>query len=238
MILVPREARDGALRWEQRFRAHGSGAWRPPVASRAGAYRSSFSDAWLRHARCGEPAAAAATAAASGFSQTRVAPRFERGISPLASSVEMTRAEQRLNHAPTGASWRPGMDRRTCRPSFNLVPTGASWRPGLDRHPCRPSFNLVPTGASWRMGMDRRTCRPLISLAAETRFGAPATKWISEGGGRGRGMATTHHGVTSAAQWATSPFGSATSKKKSHPNGWRSERKWRSRRDSNPRPPA
>jgi hypothetical protein len=49
----------------------------------------------------------------------------------------MTRAEQRPNHATTGASWRPGLDRHPCRPSFNLVPTGASWRPGLVIRTCR-----------------------------------------------------------------------------------------------------
>jgi hypothetical protein len=98
--------------------ARGCGARRPLVALRPDASRDVFSGAGHRHARCGEPAAAAATAAASGFSQTRVAPRFEWGISPLASSVEMTRAEQRPNHATTGASWRPGLDRHPCPPVF------------------------------------------------------------------------------------------------------------------------
>jgi hypothetical protein len=40
--------------------ARGCGARRPPVAFRAGACRSSFSGAWLRHARFGEPPSAAA----------------------------------------------------------------------------------------------------------------------------------------------------------------------------------
>jgi hypothetical protein len=60
VILVSRGARKGACRWEGRFGAHGSGAWRPPVASRPDVSRDVFSGAWLRHARSGELRSAAA----------------------------------------------------------------------------------------------------------------------------------------------------------------------------------
>jgi hypothetical protein len=59
-ILGPRSAREGAHRRRVAFGARGCGARRPPVAFRAGACRSSFSGAWLRHARFGEPPSAAA----------------------------------------------------------------------------------------------------------------------------------------------------------------------------------
>jgi hypothetical protein len=54
VILVPRGAREGANRRCGSLGAHGSGARRPPVASRFDALRDLFSGAWLRHARYGE----------------------------------------------------------------------------------------------------------------------------------------------------------------------------------------
>jgi hypothetical protein len=60
VILVPRGAREGANRRCGSLGAHGSGAWRPPVAPRPDALRDVFSGAWLRHAPCGRPRSAAA----------------------------------------------------------------------------------------------------------------------------------------------------------------------------------
>jgi hypothetical protein len=60
VILVPRGAREGANRRCGSLGAHGSGARRPPVASRFDALRDLFSGAWLRHARYGRPRSAAA----------------------------------------------------------------------------------------------------------------------------------------------------------------------------------
>jgi hypothetical protein len=56
VILGPQGAREGANRRGAAFGALGSGAWRPPVASRPDASQDIFSGAWLRHARYGEPA--------------------------------------------------------------------------------------------------------------------------------------------------------------------------------------
>jgi hypothetical protein len=72
-ILVLRRGRDsrttGSHEVANRRRgapgAHGSGAWHPPVALRSKAGPFSFGGAWLRHARCGEPAAASGSAAAA-----------------------------------------------------------------------------------------------------------------------------------------------------------------------------
>jgi hypothetical protein len=60
VILGPQGAREGANRRGAAFGAHGSGAWRPPIASRSEALRGLFSGAWLRHARFAEPRLAAA----------------------------------------------------------------------------------------------------------------------------------------------------------------------------------